>query len=268
MRPTLSFWNLKVSTRRALAACLVAGGALAMASCENETVPAPDSGAGYYPVAVGNYWIYAVADTTWSQASQSMPSVATPKAYQFKETITEEFTDAAGKKAFRLVRSKREGTSGSFVNDSVFTLSATGQSVTLNRNSTRTLELIFPVRDGRLWNFNAYNNNFNDTITAETRRYSRAGESFTTRAVAGNPAQTFANTVTTSNTGAAAETSLLKRIGYQQVFAKGIGPVYRRRDLFLNYNYADPRTGDQIYVPGSYFYAFSRRETLIDYGPR
>ena len=268
MHRTLSFSSLKISWRRAAAAGVVAALALAFASCKNESVPAPESGAEYYPVAVGNFWVYAVADTTWSQATQSTPSVATASAYQFKETITEEFADAAGKKAYRLVRSKRVGASPGFVNDSVFVLSATGQSVVLNRNNARTLELIFPIREGRLWNFNAYNNNFNDTITAETRRYSRLGQSFTTRAAFGVPAQTFPTTLTTANTGAAAETSLLKRIGYQQVFAKGVGPIYRRRDNFLNFNYTDSRTGNQIYVPGSYSVGFSRRETLIDYGPR
>ncbi|WP_125932490.1 hypothetical protein [Hymenobacter glacialis] len=268
MLPNLSSLNLKARPRRTLAAFAVAGAVLTLAGCKNESVPAPDSGAGYYPVAVGNFWTYAVADSLWSQATQTAPSVVTSTAYQFKETITEEFTDAAGKKVFRLVRSKRQNASQEFKNDSVFVLSATGQSVVLTRNNTRTLELIFPVREGRLWNFNAFNNNFNDTITAETRRYSRVGEPFTIRAVAGSPAQTFANTITTANAGVAAENSLLKRIGYQQVFAKGVGPVYRRRDYFLNYNYTDSRTGNQIYVPGSYFFGFSRRETLIDYGPR
>ncbi|MBD2769027.1 hypothetical protein IC235_14130 [Hymenobacter sp. BT664] len=241
--------------------------ALGAAGCKNTTVPAPETGRDYYPVAVGNFWVYAVVDTTWSPATRVSPSVATISTYQFKETITDVFTDAAGQPAYRLVRSKRVAPATTFLDDSVFVLSATPQTVTLIRNNARTLELIFPVREGRLWNFNAYNNNFNDTITAETRRYSRVGQSFTTGGTGGIPAATYPSTLTTANAGIAAENSLLKRQSYQQVFAKGVGPVYRRRDYFLNFNYTNS-DGTQVYVPGSYFSAASRRETLIDYGPR
>ncbi|GAC1382957.1 MAG: hypothetical protein NVSMB30_30530 [Hymenobacter sp.] len=261
---TAPYCCYSAACRPVLAALLLA---LGLTSCRDKTEAAPETGTDYYPVAVGNYWVYAVADTTWSPAPPT-PSVRTATSYQFKETITDVFTDAAGQKAYRLVRAKLVPSATTWRDDSVFVLSATPQFVALNRNNTRTLELIFPVREGRSWNFNAFNNNFNDTIAAETRRYSRVGAPFTTGGSAGLPATTYSNTLTTTNSGAAAENSLLKRISYQQVFAKGIGPVFRRRLYFANYNYTDPGTGNQVYVPGSYFNAFSRRETLVDYGPR
>lgn len=262
MLKTLNLMALRRAGLAAAAAML----ALSFGGCKDASEPAPESDATYYPVAVGNFWVYAVADTTWSPATQTTPSTAKASAYQFRETITDAFTDAAGQRAYRLVRSRRDAPTAAFHDDSVFVLGATSRFVTLNRNNARTVELIFPVREGRSWNFNAFNNNFNDTITAETRRYARVGQPFTAKA-AGAPAQTYATTLTTTNTGTAAENSLLKRSGYQQVFAKGVGPVYRRRDNFLNFNYTDSK-GNQVYVAGSYSSAFSRRETLIDYGPR
>ena len=244
---------------------------LGFTGCKDKAEPAPETGADYYPIAVGNYWVYAVNDTTYSPVGGSganfTPSVATAKAYQFRETITEVFTDAAGQKAYRLVRSKLLPPATTYRDDSVFVLSATPQFVALNRNNTRTLELIFPVRDGRSWNLNAFNNNFNDTITAETRQYSRVRQPYTTGGIAGIAAKTYASTVTTTNTGAATENSLIKRQGYQQVFAKGVGPVFRRRFYFVNYNYPDSK-GNQVYPPGAYTSAFTRSETLISYGTR
>ena len=263
---------MMLAARRTSLATLALALAIGLAGCKDKSEPAPETGSDYYPVAVGNFWVYAVADTTWTpavgQGASFTPSVARPVAYQFKETIKEVFTDAAGQPAYRMVRSKLLPPATTYRDDSVFVVSATPQFVAVNRNSTRTLELIFPVREGRSWNFNAFNNNFNDTITAETRRYSAVGEPFTTAAVAGNPAKTYPSTATTTNTGAAAETSLVKRLGYQQVFAKGVGPVFRRRFYFVNYNYPDPSTGNQIYPPKAYTSAVSRTETLIDYGPR
>lgn len=269
MRRILLILSGMATPRRA--AWAVAGLVLAVgfAGCKDATEPIPETGIDYYPVAVGNFRVYAVADSTWNQATMTAPSTVVASSYQFKETITEIFTDAAGQKAYRVVRSKLLPPATAWRDDSVFVLSATAQSVVLNRNNTRTVELVFPVREGRSWNFNAYNNNFNDTITAETRRYSRVGQPFATGGGAtGLPVASYPVTLTTTNTGVASENTLVKTLSYQQVFAKGVGPVFRRRLYFLPYTYTNQATGNQIYPANSYFSGFSRRETLIDYGPR
>ena len=266
--PRLRFsWNLPVATRRIGLALAVAALALGVAGWKENTVEIlPDAGLGYYPVAVGNYWIYAVADTTWSpasnQGSQVMPSVPTARAFQFREAIASSFTDAAGKTAYRLVRSRRLTASAAWVDDSVFTLSPSAQSVILTRNNLRTLELIFPVREGRLWNFNAYNNNSEDTVTAETRRYSHVGEPFSTT-VSGT-AKAYPATVTTTNEGKAKEDDAYYVKTYQQVFAKGVGPVFRRQRRFVNFYYINSSGGHVVFVPRSYTFGYSRRETLIE----
>ena len=252
----------------ALVALALAAG---VAGCKNDSQAIPDAGTGYYPVAVGNYWTYAVADSTWSQAlaagtTLGTPSVLTVTNYQFKETITEVFTDASGQQAYRLVRSKMGPTTTTFRDDSVFVLTANANVVALNRNNAKTAELIFPVRQGRSWNLNAFNNNSNDTITAETRQYSRVGQAFSTGGgPSGLPVKSYETTVTVNNTGTATENSALKRVGYQQVFAQGVGPVLRRRFFFANFYI---NSASVTYYPGNYFAATSRRETLIDYRVR
>ena len=270
-RPVLTPDKKTVGRRAGLIIAALAVAA-SFASCKNESEPAPEPDNSYYPVAVGNFWIYAVADTSWTaaslQGSQVNPSVATASAYQFRETITETFPDAAGKTAYRMVRAKRLNSTAEWRDDSVFVLSATDHAVVLNRNNARTVELIFPAREGRSWTFNAFNNDLNDTITAETRQYSLVGQSFTTGGGAtGLPAVTYPATATTNNTGAAAENTLLRCIGYQQVFAKGVGPVFRRRVTLAYFNYTQSN-GNQAFPPNAYFGAFTRRETLIDYGPK
>lgn len=260
------FWKLPAATRR-IGLALTAGAlAVGFAGCKENTVEVlPDAGLGYYPVAVGNYWIYAVADTTWStatnQGSQVTPSVPTVSAFQFRETIASAFTDAAGKTAYRLVRAKRLTPAAAWVDDSVFTLSPTAQSVILNRNNLRTLELIFPVREGRLWNFNAFSNNSEDTVTAETRRYRRAGEPFST--TASGTMKAYPATVTTTNEGLAQADDAYYVNTYQQVFAKGVGPVFRRKRRFSNFYYIGSG-GNVVFVPRSYTFGYSRRETLIE----
>jgi hypothetical protein len=239
---------------------------LGFAGCKDAVDVAPEIGVDYYPMAVGNYWTYAVTDSTWSPAPPT-PSTVAAATYQFKETVTGTFTDAAGQKAYRMVRSKMVPPATTFRDDSVFVVTANEQYVAINRNNTRTVELVFPVRQGRTWNFNAFNNNFNDTITAQTRQYSQVGQPYTTVAVGAQGAKTYPQTLTTANTGTATENSLLKRISYQQVFAKSIGPVFRRRVYLAFYNFTNSQ-GNQVYPANSYFNAFTRREILIDYGPK
>jgi hypothetical protein len=241
--------------------------AAALAGCTSTTEAVPDPGRGYYPLAVGNTWTYAVRDSVWSVATMATPtSTPTSTSFQFRETITEVFSDAAGQPAYRLVRARRATAADSWRDDSVFTISALGSALVLNRGNTRTVELIFPPRAGRSWNLNAFNNNYNDTITAETRQYSAVGQPFTTGGTTGLPAVAYANTITTANTGMATENSLLRRVSYQQVYAQGVGPVYRRRDNKAAFTYTSPTPPyNQIFPPDAYTSGFTRRETLIDY---
>lgn len=267
MQSTLILSFGKPAVRRRALSIMALALAVGTAGCKNESEAIPDTGTGYYPVAVGNSWTYAVADSSWTEAQASgtaltRPSVLTVTNYQFKETITDVFTDASGQQAYRLVRSKMGPTTTTFRDDSVFVLTANSQFVALNRNNAKTAELIFPVRQGRSWNLNAFNNSSSDTITAETRQYSQVGQPFSTAASAGAPAKSYETTVTVNDTGTATDNSAIRRVGYQQVFAKGVGPVFRRRFYFANFYI---NSSSVIYLPGNYFKANSRRETLIDY---
>jgi len=264
--PVVSFLTTQQPALRRVGQFVAVALGLAAAGCRDKTEPAPEQGVDYYPVAVNNFWTYVVADSAYSQATNSQPtSTLQVSNYQFRETIVSAFADAAGQPAYRLVRAKRIPPATTWVDDSVFVLTPTPQSVALTRNNLKTLELIFPVREGRLWNFNAYNNNTADTITAETRRYSRVGQPFTTRAGA---VQTYPLTLATSNEGLAKSDDSYYVKTYEQVYAKGVGPVMRRRRRYARFYTTDPRTGSVTFVPNAYIYGFSRTETLVDYGPK
>ena len=91
-------------------------GAAALAGCQNATEAVPDPGRGYYPLAVGNTWTYAVRDSVWSVATVATPtSRATATSFQFRETISEVFTDAAARcNAGSMALSGKPLPSGSF----------------------------------------------------------------------------------------------------------------------------------------------------------
>lgn len=237
-----------------------AGALLALAGCRSQDSPAPDLGNAYYPVAVGTYRAYQVVDTTWNNYVRT---VGTP--YQLREAITGTYADAAGQLAYRVERARRATAADAWAADSVFALSVGPNAVVLNRGNRRTVEAVFPARTGRIWNFNAFNNNSADTVSATTRSYRRVGAPYTT-AVLGGPARAYPATATAVDTALnntnVYEDNLYYLRTYQQVFAQGVGPVLRRRRRFV---YTGGTSG-AVPVPGQVFAGYVHRETLIDAG--
>lgn len=228
----------------------VAALALALTACTTETEPGPEAGTDYYPLEVGTYRTFDVADSTWNS------NVVRVVRYQFRERVADTFADATGQPAYRLVRSRRTSAAEAWQDDSVMVINATDKTLLLSRNNRRTVELVFPVQANRVWNLNAYNSA--DTISAENRRYEAVGEPFTARF--GPTATTYNQTVTTTYTS---QDDLFYLGTYRQVFAKGLGPVYRVR---RRYDYC--RAGDASCIPSpAYIFLGSVRvESLIDSG--
>ncbi|MGI4759949.1 MAG: hypothetical protein ACRYF0_04545, partial [Janthinobacterium lividum] len=67
-----------------------------LAGCRHESV-VPTPVVDYFPVVVGTYRTYAVTDSVWANAR------VTVSGYQLRERVAEQFTDAAGQPAYRLV---------------------------------------------------------------------------------------------------------------------------------------------------------------------
>ncbi len=256
MNPVFRLFS-KVGRRGALGLGLAAG--LLVAGCRHDVlvVPAYDD---YFPVVVGSYRTYAVADSTWTSGR------ATVSNYQFRERVSEQFTDAAGKTAYRLVRSRRASAAAAWADDSVFVVQPLPQAVLLTRNNVRTVELIYPARAAKGWNYKAFTAS-PDTITSLTRYYGPGvATPFTTPAVTGAPAKTYANTVSTKTTldTGSEDVNLLYQRGLRQVYASGVGLVLRRR---FNYNtFLTNTDGSQTLTPGVVQNGLARRETLLETG--
>ncbi len=236
---------------------LLAAGLLAGCRHDVLIMPAYDD---YFPVVVGSYRTYAVADSTWASGR------ATVDNYQFRERVTEQFTDAAGKTAYRLVRSKRATAATPWADDSAFVVQPLPQAVLLTRNNVRTVELIYPARASKGWNYKAFTAS-PDTLTSLTRYYGPSvATPYTTPAVPGAPAKTYDNTVSTKTTldGGAEDVNLLYQRGLRQVYASGVGLVLRRR---FSYNtFLTNPDGSQTLTPGVVQSGQARRETLIESG--
>ncbi|MGI4835647.1 MAG: hypothetical protein ACRYFK_19505 [Janthinobacterium lividum] len=252
--------------RRALApGALGLAAALTLGSCHHETVVVPAYN-DYYPLALGTYRTYVVQDSTWTSAN------VTASQYQQRERVSEQFTDAAGLPAYRLVRARRADASAAWVDDSVLVVQPLPRALLLTRSNVRTVELIYPPQAGKGWNQFALTVNgqaatyqFVDTITNITRRYGpRVGGPYTTPAAGPAPAATYATTATVLDVKPVAlNDGIYRRNGYQQVVALGTGPVLRRR---YYYELFTTGSGGQQTPTSTIQNGSSRRETLLETG--
>lgn len=230
-----------------------------LAGCRHDSV-VPNPVVDYFPVVVGTYRTYLVTDSVWASARPTATS------FQFRERVSEQFTDAAGKPAYRLVRSRRASASAGWVDDSVFIVQPSTQAVLLTRNNVRTVELVYPARAGKGWNVNALNGS-PDTISSRTRFYTdQVGAPYTTPAAAGQPAKTYDNTVTTKATldGGVEDNNALNQRGLRQLYANGVGLVLRRRFSYATFT-TNP-DGSTPPTPGVVQNGAARYEVLIDTG--
>ncbi|MDO7886325.1 hypothetical protein Q5H89_13200 [Hymenobacter sp. CA2-7] len=229
-----------------------------LAGCRHESV-VPNPVADYFPVVVGTYRTYAVTDSVWTNARVSVTS------YQLRERVAEQFTDAAGQPAYRLVRSRRATASAGWADDSVLIVQPSARAVLLTQNNVRTVELIYPARAGKGWNDSAFTAS-PDTIISLKRFYGPSvGGPYTVPAFSGQPAKTYDNTVATYKLFAAQDNDgLRRRSGYQQVYAQGVGLVVRRRYGYALYT-TNPADGTETYYKDVQR-GIAHREVLLETG--
>lgn len=227
-----------------------------LAGCRHDTDAEPTfGGPELYPLTVGTYRVFAVADTVWQQ---NQPTIST---YQRREVVADSFpgpatTLGAPSISYRVVQSRRATAAQAWREDSVLVLTPLPLALLLSQGNRRTLELLFPVRAGRgPWNRLAF-----DASDSLSREYRHLGEALTL-AGPGAAAKTYASTVRTVDVDAA--DNLYQRT-YEQIYAPGVGPVQRRRRHLDTY--VRQPDGQQTPNPNYIFEGYTHLEVLVEMG--
>jgi hypothetical protein len=171
-----------------------------------------DIGREYYPVKVGNYWIYDVSETTLN--NQFLKDAPDSITYQVRERVDTIFKDQTGELAFRVIRSTRLQDTQPWGNDSILTIHKSLSDLRYTRDNVKTVKLVFPPRENKTWNGNAFN--YRD---AEEYSFAQVGQPFTLGDT------TYANTVRVIQGMTENMVTLDDR---QEVYALGVGLVYKR----------------------------------------
>lgn len=205
---------------------LAATGALLLAGCGDNAEVMPQTLPDYYPLSVGSYRIYDVADTVWRD------NVPTASRFQFREQVLgAPEPDAAGQPVYQVVRSRRSSAADAWRVDSVLSVTVAPLNVTEQFNNRRTVALVFPAVEGKSWSYNAFNNQ--DSVSAVTRFYQQIDQPFSISR--NGQTYEYANTITTLNDLKTGDNNNATRLIVQRTtFALGVGPVYRVSRSFKN----------------------------------
>lgn len=194
--------------------------------CSEEKVPLPDdAGRGYFPVAIGNYWVYDVSETKYIRRFSNQPGDSV--TYQLRERVDTVFRDQTGELTYKIIRSRRANASMAWGADSIVLVNKSAGNVQVTRNNLRTVNLVFPVADAKKWNGNAFNLNSGGE---EEFYYKKPGSPYSLRDT------TFSNTVTVVQYH---NENIIDLNDRQEVYAAGVGLIYKKR---IDYEYCNGAT--------------------------
>jgi len=127
---------------------------IALASCtpELEDYQGNVEGPKFFPLAVGNSWIYRVDSVIYDNKGLNVDSVS---GY-IRETITSQYMDSAGDKVFRIERSSKKVSVGGWEVISIWTASKNEKTAYKTENNLKFLKLTFPVLVDKSWEGNIY----------------------------------------------------------------------------------------------------------------
>lgn len=218
-----------------------------LAGCQTSTIELdPDAlGHRYFPLEVKGFRIYEVSETRY------LNDQATTTSYQVRERVDTVYSDLANEQVYRIVRSRRENGSRPWVDDSVIVVSRSLSDLRVTRHNVKVVQLIFPVRNGKSWNPNAFN-----TAGPHEFTYQAVGLPYTV------DDRVFNKTVTVVQGDVS---NLIQLDERKEVYAEDIGLVYR---LYTRLNYCDdPSKCPFNRQPSPYIQEGIRRiDKLIAYG--
>jgi hypothetical protein len=180
---------------------------------ENENLDIFPEGKDYFPLEVGRYVSYNVVEQKYEL---NEPTQIT--RYQLKEVIEDVFENLTDGRTYKIVRYRRNATgSDNWTVWNVWTVRLHNQTIVKNEENISYVKLVFPLAEGRRWNGNIFN-------IFEPEEYQMKGLNRTYRF--GN--KTFEKTVTVQQK---ADSSLVNKDIRQEVFAQGVGMIYKRLDI-------------------------------------
>jgi hypothetical protein len=222
--------------------------------CGDDRDPIPPldpaaAGREYYPLAIGRFWEYDVEEHHWNFNRDSVVR------FQLRERVDTVYEGATGELNYRIVRSLRTDSLAVWRDDSSAAVVLTSDLVHRTFANRPTVELMFPVMEGKSWNPNLFN-----ASDSSSRTYTNVGQAKTLPS-----GRAFAKTLRVADE---ANITAVERNESESTYAWNVGKVYRRY-MRLDYcNQSDANLGLCMIGTGYIVRGTDRTEQLRNWGPR
>jgi hypothetical protein len=199
--------------------------ALGFWACENtlEDYQPNDQGTDFFPLEVGNTWIYQLDSITYDNNGNKIDTIS----IQVKETITEQFIDQEGNDVYRVARAWLKN--DIWVTSDIWSASIDEKLAYRTEENLRFAKMSFPIVEGNTWDGNAFiDEQIIVKIAGEPIRvYQNWGDySYTNVDQSENIGDIFYPSVCTVNQ-VDLEDKITRRYA-EEKYAKGIGLVYKK----------------------------------------
>jgi hypothetical protein len=180
---------------------------IAILSChEQVTSPVADESA-YFPLEVGNFWIYQVTTETYATAQTPIK-----RSYQVQQKLSRSYP-LNGLLVFVIDESTRPNDKSPWILKSIHTVYKNQLEVVVQNDNAPVVKLAFPIAAVTSWNTNLYN-----TRPLVLLRYENAGRPFSVGKF------NFDDTVSVLGSN---DSTLVGQEKYLRVYARSTGCVYR-----------------------------------------
>jgi hypothetical protein len=183
--------------------------ALFNTACDNGDPKPVDSGQEYFPLITGNYYVYDVVEIVYSEVAPTKNLV-----YQLKVEVSDSFPNGEGDHTYVLSRSTRNNETDAWKDLDTWSVRSNDREVILNEGNVSFVRIAFPLKAGKTWNGNKYNNQL-----ADEYEINDTGKNFDAGGV------TFENTFTVLQEDN--EDFIVFLDKREEVYAKDIGLVYK-----------------------------------------
>ncbi len=202
----------------------------------------------YFPLRVGNVWIYQINETDILRLTCSGDG-QTVKEYQIKELISDSLKNTEGGYSYTIHRYTRPDSTQAWVDLDTWTTRTNSNQVIVNESNIPYLKFAFPLVEKNVWNTNLYNDlgADYDTLRNLHQPYTLA------------TGQKFSNTFTAQSDNGEFIIYHDKEV---EVYASSIGLIYKESEQLHYFNSTnDPCYGQQVVQNGSIYI-----QSLISYG--
>lgn len=197
---------------------------LLITSCQSNEVAKSSDDSAYFPLRVGNSWIYNVEETAIVRTSCSDNGV-TVSNYELQALVTDSFPATDQGFLYVIERAKRLKVTDPWQALDTWTVQRMGNRIISNQSSIKYVKLILPLANGLVWNGNLYNNQKElNGLNEDNYKATLKGQPYTNAT-----GITFNQTVTIIQNEE--QSNIIYRDSRVEVYAYQVGLVYKESYL-------------------------------------